>query len=70
MAEEYNMHELTGLTEAKHVVCHNGIDVYHYTLVDVGQELTSGQPYMEVFNTENEALNFMPEIFRAHPHPL
>lgn len=58
------MNELKNHTVTKYAVCHNGIDIYHYCVVEVGQELISGQPYMEIFNDNGTALEFIPEEYR------
>ena len=58
------INELKNHTETKYVVCHNNVDVYHYCVVEVGQELTSGQPCMDIFNNKEDAINFMPEQYR------
>ena len=42
--------------ETKYVVCHNGIDVYQFCVVEPGQQLTTGQPFMDIFDTEAEML--------------
>jgi hypothetical protein len=41
-------------TSTKYVVAHNGADVFHIVKLEVGQELSSGQPYVEAFDTEEE----------------
>jgi hypothetical protein len=35
-------------------VCHNGNDIYHYTTIESG-ELVTGQPSMDVFDSEQAA---------------
>jgi len=47
-------HSLTNPDTKKHVVCHNGQDVYHYVTIESG-ELVTGQPYMDVFDSEQKA---------------
>lgn len=41
-------------TSTKYVVAHNGVDVFHIVKLEVGQELSSGQPYVDAFDTEEE----------------
>jgi len=47
-------HSLTNPDTKKHVVCHNGSDIYHYARIESG-ELKTGQPNMDVFDTEQGA---------------
>jgi hypothetical protein len=47
-------HSLSNPDTTKYVVCHNGSDVYHYTTIESG-ELVTGQPMMDVFDSEQKA---------------
>jgi len=47
-------HSLSNPDTTKHVVCHNGSDIYHYTTIESG-ELVTGQPNMDVFDSEQKA---------------
>jgi len=47
-------HSLSNPDTTKYVVCHNGSDVYHYATVGSGK-LKTGQPNMDVFNSEQAA---------------
>jgi len=47
-------HSLTNPDTKKYVVCHNGSDIYHYTTIESG-ELVTGQPNMDVFESEKAA---------------
>jgi hypothetical protein len=47
-------HSLTNPDTTKYVVCHDGNDIYHYTTVESG-ELKTGQPNMDVFDSEQAA---------------
>jgi len=47
-------HSLSNPDTKKLVVCHNGQDIYHYTTIESG-ELKTGQPNMDVFDTEQGA---------------
>jgi len=47
-------HSLTNPDTTKYVVCHNAEDIYHYTTIESG-ELKTGQPNMDVFDTEQKA---------------
>jgi len=47
-------HSLSNPDTTKYVVCHNGSDIYHYATVESG-ELKTGQPNMDVFDTEQGA---------------
>jgi len=47
-------HSLTNPDTTKYVVCHDGSDTYHYATVESG-ELKTGQPEMDVFDSEQKA---------------
>ncbi|AFH22911.1 hypothetical protein OSG_eHP38_00010 [environmental Halophage eHP-38] len=47
-------HSLSNPDTTKYVVCHNGNDIYHYTTIESG-ELKTGQPNMDVFDSEQKA---------------
>jgi len=49
-------HLLTNPDTKKYVVCHNSEDIYHYTTIESG-ELKTGQPNMDVFDSEQAAYN-------------
>jgi hypothetical protein len=42
---------------SKWFLCHNGIDVFHYGFAEEGTALDSGQPIIELFDTEQEWLD-------------
>jgi len=47
-------HSLSNPDTKKYVVCHNGSGIYHYTTIESG-ELVTGQPNMDVFDSEQAA---------------
>ena len=47
-------HSLSNPDTTKYVVCHNAEDIYHYMTVESG-ELKTGQPNMDVFDSEQAA---------------
>jgi len=47
-------HSLSNPDTKKYVVCHNGSDTYHYATIESG-ELITGQPNMDVFDSEQGA---------------
>jgi len=47
-------HSLSNPDTTKYVVCHDGSDIYHYTTIESG-ELKTGQPNMDVFDSEQKA---------------
>ena len=57
--KEYKNTELT----AKHVICHNNTDVFHYSIVEPNDGLVTGQPFIEIFNSEEEAKQAFPQAF-------
>ena len=57
------MHEINNPETTKHVVAHNGNDVYHYCVVESQNYFRTGQPYMEIFDSEEEAKKAFPQCF-------
>jgi len=47
-------HSLSNPDTTKYVVCHDGQDTYHYATIESG-ELKTGQPNMDVFDSEQGA---------------
>jgi len=47
-------HSLSNPDTTKYVVCHDGSNIYHYTTIESG-ELVTGQPNMDVFDSEEAA---------------
>jgi len=47
-------HKIRNPDTIKHVVCHDGSNIYHYTTIESG-ELVTGQPNMDVFDSEQKA---------------
>jgi len=47
-------HPLSNPDTTKYVICHDGSDTYHYVRIESG-ELVTGQPNMDVFDTEQKA---------------
>ena len=45
----------------KYYVAHNNADVFHYGKLEEGQQVDSGQPYFEEFETEEELKEFLTE---------
>lgn len=46
----------------KWVVAHNGTDVYHVSLVEPQNCFSSGQPYMDIFDSKEELLVAFPHL--------
>ena len=57
--KEYKNTELV----VKYVICHNGNDVFHYSLIEPNDGLITGQPYIEIFNSEEEVKEAFPQAF-------
>lgn len=57
--KEYKNTELA----AKHVICHNNLDVFHYSIVEPNDGFVTGQPFMEIFDSEEEAKKAFPRAF-------
>jgi len=47
-------HSLSNPDTTKYVVCHNRSNIYHYATIESG-ELVTGQPNMDVFDSEKAA---------------
>jgi hypothetical protein len=47
---------------AKWVVAHNGNDIFHLSEVQPQNCFATGQPFLEVFNTQEEALIAFPQL--------
>ena len=61
-----HMSEFINTTEtAKWIVAHNGVDIYHPVILESHQTLGSGQPYLEIFNTAEEAITAFPQVSAA-----
>jgi hypothetical protein len=50
---------------AKHVIAHNNDDVFHYSIVEPQNCFATGQPYMEIFDSEEEAKQNFPQAFNT-----
>lgn len=56
------MKEIKGHTGPVWAIAHNFTDVFHPMKVEVGQTLTTGQPELEEFGSEEEMLTRLEEI--------
>jgi len=56
------MHEIKNSTEEKWVLCHNGSDICHVSKLNIGSNLSTGQPNLEKFDTEEQAIARAKEI--------
>ena len=57
--KEYKNTELA----AKHVMCHNNTDVFHYSVVEPNDGLITGQPFIETFDSKEHAKQSFPQAF-------
>lgn len=64
------MKELKDQKETKYVIVHNKVDVFELITVNVGQVMTSGQPYMEVFSEEKKAGSRLNELSGKKLYPF
>jgi hypothetical protein len=62
------MNELNYPETTKHVIAHNGENLYSYNIVEPQNCFASGQPFMEVFDTEEAAKIAFPQAF-SEPEP-
>lgn len=56
------MNAIHNSQEEKWVVCHNGSDIFHIVNIKIGGNLSSGQPIMELFDTEEQAVGRVKEM--------
>jgi len=46
----------------KFYLAHNGVDVFHYSSLQENQIVTTGQPFLEYFETEQELIDRLLEL--------
>ena len=46
----------------KFYLAHNGIDVFHYSNLQENQIVTTGQPFLEYFETEQQLIDRLLEL--------
>ena len=51
-------------------LAHNGIDIFHSGKLEEGSEVTTGQPYLEYFNTLEELIARLKEYNQEIPEEL
>jgi len=56
------MNEIKNSTEEKWVLCHNGFDIFHVSLIKIGGNLSSGQPNLEKFDTKEQLVARVKEL--------
>jgi hypothetical protein len=47
------MNKIENSQEEKWVLCHNNADIFHISYVGIGVNLSSSQPFLEKFDTED-----------------
>ena len=52
----------------KYYVAHNDKDIFHYGKLEEGQQVDSGQPYFQEFETEEELIEFLTEKGQTYEH--
>lgn len=55
-------HHLHHPETTKWVVAHNGTNTYHFTLVEPHNCFATGQPFMEVFDSQEALLSAFPNL--------
>ena len=50
----------------KCLIAHNEIDVYHLIELDEGRLLSTGQPFLEIFDTIKEANEFLKSEYQKN----
>ena len=48
------MNTIDNITKTTWVLCHNEIDIFHISKLEIGNKLETGQPFAEQFDTEEE----------------
>jgi hypothetical protein len=56
------MHTIEYPTTAKWVVAHNGNDIFHFSLVEPQNSFSTGQPFMDIFDSKEELLTTFPNL--------
>lgn len=57
------MEEFKNITEnSKYYLAHDGLDIFHYGELLSSQVVATGQPFLEIFNTENELNDRLNEL--------
>ncbi len=56
------MNQITNSETKKWAVFHNNNDVFHPVIVEIGVSVFSGQPFMEVFDSLEEAKIKFPHL--------
>jgi hypothetical protein len=56
------MNELNYPETTKHVIIHDN-EIFTYHIVEPQNCLSTGQPFMEIFDSEEEAKQFFPQAF-------
>lgn len=46
----------------KWVVAHNNKDIFHFSIVEPQHNFSTGQPYMEVFDSVDEVVAAFPQL--------
>jgi hypothetical protein len=64
------MHTLNYPETTKWVVSHNNEDVFHVSEVKPNNCLLTGQPFMEIFDSEEEMLASFPQFSNNKKPPL
>jgi hypothetical protein len=57
------MNELNYPETTKHVIAHNGEDTFVYVMIEPQNCLSTGQPFIEIFDCEEEAKQAFPQAF-------
>lgn len=61
---KYFMYKLEYPETTKHVVAYNGNGLFHYAKVEPQNCFATGQPFVEVFDSEEEAKKKFPDAFK------
>lgn len=57
------MEEFKNITEQeKYYLAHNELDIFHYGILIPSQVVATGQPFLEIFNTEQELTDRLDEL--------
>lgn len=57
------MNQINYPQTTKYIIAHNGKDVFSFNVIEPQNCFSTGQPFMEIFNTIEEAKEAFPQAF-------
>lgn len=59
------MNELNYPQTTKYIIAHNGEDIFSFNTIEPQNCFSTGQPFMEIFDSKEEAKQAFPQAFPA-----